>query len=156
MAIKFGDLFGSGDLSINNPKLEEVFNKTKDMAESFGKKSAEHLEISRKKVECLDAKTRLSKLFEKYGELQYNSYIGDSVSQSELVDTANKIAALKEKIEVLTIEIDEAKADFNEAVSYATKRTRDAFQKEFDKMNKNEVSVEADDVEVIDSNASKQ
>lgn len=150
MAMKFSDIFGTNDL-MNNPKLEEVFNKTRDMAETVSKKSAEHLEMSRKKVECLDAKTKLSRLFEKYGELQYNSYIGEEVNQSELEDVANRIASLKEKIELLTIEIEEAKLQFNEAVSSATKKTRDAFQKEFDKMNKTEVTVEADDVEVTDA-----
>ncbi len=150
MAMKFSDIFGTNDL-MNNPKLEEVFNKTRDMAETVSKKSAEHLEMSRKKVECLDAKTKLSRLFEKYGELQYNSYIGEEVNQSELEDVANRIASLKEKIELLTIEIEEAKLQFNEAVASATKKTRDAFQKEFDKMNKTEVTVEADDVEVTDA-----
>lgn len=150
MAMKFSDIFGTNDL-MNNPKLEEVFNKTRDMAETVSKKSAEHLEMSRKKVECLDAKTKLSRLFEKYGELQYNSYIGEEVNQSELEDVANRIALLKEKIELLTIEIEEAKLQFNEAVSSATKKTRDAFQKEFDKMNKTEVTVEADDAEVTDA-----
>ncbi len=150
MAMKFSDIFGTNDL-MNNPKLEEVFNKTRNMAETVSKKSAEHLEMSRKKVECLDAKTKLSRLFEKYGELQYNSYIGEEVNQSELEDVANRIALLKEKIELLTIEIEEAKLQFNEAVSSATKKTRDAFQKEFDKMNKTEVTVEADDAEVTDA-----
>lgn len=150
MAIKFGDLFG-GDININNPKLEEVFNKTKDMAESFGKKSAEHLELSRKRVEYLDAKTKLSKLFEKYGELQYNAFIGDAVDQSELGDIANRIAALKEKIEFLSIEIEESKAQFSDAVANATKKTRDAFQKEFDKMNKNEVNVTPEEVDVTET-----
>lgn len=150
MAMKFSDIFGTNDL-MNNPKLEEVFNKTRDMAETVSKKSAEHLEMSRKKVECLDAKTKLSRLFEKYGELQYNSYIGEEVNQFELEDVANRIALLKEKIELLTIEIEEAKLQFNEAVASATKKTRDAFQKEFDKMNKTEVTVEADDAEVTDA-----
>lgn len=150
MAMKFSDIFGTNDL-MNNPKLEEVFNKTRNMAKTVSKKSAEHLEMSRKKVECLDAKTKLSRLFEKYGELQYNSYIGEEVNQSELEDVANRIALLKEKIELLTIEIEEAKLQFNEAVSSATKKTRDAFQKEFDKMNKTEVTVEADDAEVTDA-----
>lgn len=51
MAIKLSDLFGSMDEAFNNPKLEEMFNKTKDVAENMSKKSAERLEISRKKVD---------------------------------------------------------------------------------------------------------
>ncbi len=151
MAIKFSDIFGTNDI-MNNPKLEELFNKTRDMAETVSKKSAEHLEISRKKVECLDAKTKLARLYEKFGELQYDLYIGEPVEQSELDEIADRIALLKEKIDTLTAEIDEAKAQFNEAVTTATKKTRDAFQKEFDKINKNEVTVSADEVEVTEAN----
>ncbi|MCH5320927.1 MAG: hypothetical protein J1E36_04145 [Eubacterium sp.] len=109
MSIKFNDIFGS-DAAINNPKLEEFFNKTVDMAEALGKKSAEHLEISRKRIECLDAKTKLSKLYEKYGELQYSLFIGEEIDSAELEDIANRISLLKEKISVLTEEIEEAKA----------------------------------------------
>lgn len=151
MSVKFSDFFGNSELNINNQKLEEVFNKTKDMAEAVSKKSAERLEISRKKVEYLDAKTKLSKLFEKFGELQYSGFIGEDVNQAELEDIANRIAVLKEKIEILNIEIEEAKAQFSDAVSNATKKTRDAFQKEFDRKNKNEVTVEAEEVEVTEA-----
>ena len=54
MAIKLSDLFGSMDEAFNNPKLEEMFNKTKDVAENMSKKSAE----------ILDAKAKLAKLYE--------------------------------------------------------------------------------------------
>ena len=70
MSIKLSELFGSMDEAFNNQKLEEMFNKTKDVAENMSKKSAERLEISRKKVELLDAKAKLSKLYEKFGKLQ--------------------------------------------------------------------------------------
>lgn len=53
MAIKLSDLFGSMDEAFNNPKLEEMFNKTKDIAENMSKKSAERLEISRKRLNFL-------------------------------------------------------------------------------------------------------
>lgn len=142
MAIKFSDIFNSNDININNAKLEEVLNKTKDMAEIVGKKSAEHLEISKKKFECIDAKAKLSKLFEKYGELQYNICVGEDVDLDELDSMVLRITELKEKISALNIEIETAKAQFNEAVSTATKKTRDAFQKEFDKMNKSDVPEE--------------
>jgi hypothetical protein len=154
MAMKLSDIFSSNDININNPKLEEVFSKTKDVAESMSKRSAEHIEISRKRVEILDAKTKLSKQYEKFGEMQYNIHIGEQVDASELEETANRISALKEKIDVLSIEVEDAKAKFNEAISSATKKTRDAFQKEFDKVSKNEVTVEgdeSDDVEVTEA-----
>lgn len=151
MAIKLSDIFGSADLNINNQKLEEMFNKTKDMAETVSKKSAERLEMSRKMIECLDAKTKLSKLYEKYGEMQYNSFIGEEIDSVELEGIANRIADLKEKIDELNSEIDEAKVEFSEAVVNATKKTRDAFQKEFDKMNKPEVTVEPEEVEITEA-----
>lgn len=155
MAIKFGDLFASNDI-INNPKLEEFLNKTRDVAETFGKKSAEHLEISRKKVECLDAKTKLARLYEKFGRLQYDVYIGEPAQQSDIEELADMIALTKEKIESLTVEIETAKAQFNDAVNSATKKTRDAFHKEFDKMNKNEVTVSAEEVEVTEAKSEEQ
>lgn len=142
MAIKFSDIFNANDINMNNQKLEEVLSKTKTVAETFGKKSAEHLEVSRKKVEILDAKTKLSRAYEKYGEMQYNALIGIEPNQQMLDDTAVKISQYREKIAHLSEEVERAKAEFNEAVATATKKTRDAFQKEFDKMNKNEITVE--------------
>lgn len=151
MSIKFGDIFGTNEININNPKLEEVLNKTKDVAETVGKKSAEYLDVSRKRIECLDAKTKLSKLYEKFGEMQYNSFIGETVDQAELENTANSIAQLKEKIELYTVEIEEAKAQFNGNVSSAAKKTRSAFQKDFNQADETEVTVDAGEVEVTDA-----
>lgn len=149
MAIKFSDIFNVNDINMNNQKLEEVLSKTKTVAETFGKKSAEHLEISRKKVEILDAKTKLSRAYEKYGEMQYNALIGIEPNQQMLDDTAVKISQYREKIALLSEEVERAKAEFNEAVATATKKTRDAFQKEFDKMNKNEITVEPQNEENV-------
>lgn len=149
MAIKFSDIFNVNDINMNNQKLEEVLSKTKTVAETFGKKSAEHLEVSRKKVEILDAKTKLSRAYEKYGEMQYNALIGIEPNQQMLDDTAVKISQYREKIALLSEEVERAKAEFNEAVATATKKTRDAFQKEFDKINKNEITVEPQNEENV-------
>ena len=128
MAIKLSDLFGSMDEAFNNPKLEEMFNKTKDVAENMSKKSAERLEISRKKVELLDAKAKLAKLYEKFGKLNYAKYIGDEISEDEIKDCANAIADNKEKIELYTVEIEKAKAEFNESMANMAKKPRRLFQ----------------------------
>lgn len=144
MSKKFSDIFSNSDINLNNPKLEEVFNKTIDMAENFGKKSAEHLEISRKKIECLDAKTKLSKLYEKYGEIQYNLLIGEEINSSENEDIVKRISKLKEKISLLTAEIEDAKANAVDTVAGVAKKTKSAFQKEFDKSNKSGATVNAD------------
>lgn len=124
MAIKLSELFGSMDEAFNNQKLEEMFNKTKDVAENMSKKSAERLEISRKKVELLDAKAKLSKLYEKFGKLQYLKYIGEEVGDEEITDCANAIADNKEKIQLYTAEIEKAKAEFNESMANMAKKNQ--------------------------------
>lgn len=116
------------DEAFNNPKLEEMFNKTKDVAENMSKKSAERLEISRKKVELLDAKAKLAKLYEKFGKLNYAKYIGDEISEDDIKDCANAIADNKEKIELYTVEIEKAKAEFNESMANMAKKPRRLFQ----------------------------
>ncbi len=156
MAIKLSELFGSMDEAFNNPKLEEMFNKTKDVAENMSKKSAERLEISRKKVELLDAKAKLAKLYEKFGKLNYTKYIGDEVSDEELTDCANAIADNKEKVELYSAEIEKAKAEFNESMANMAKKTKEAFMQDCNAKPEAEADavevVEAKDVEVKDSN----
>lgn len=149
MAIKLSELFGSMDEAFNNPKLEEMFNKTKDVAENMSKKSAERLEISRKKVELLDAKAKLSKLYEKFGKLQYLKYIGEEVSDEEITDCANAIADNKEKIQLYTAEIEKAKAEFNESMANMAKKTKEAFSVD----NCTKTEAKADSVEVVEATA---
>ena len=149
MSIKLSELFGSMDEAFNNQKLEEMFNKTKDVAENMSKKSAERLEISRKKVELLDAKAKLSKLYEKFGKLQYLKYIGEEVSDEEITDCANAIADNKEKIQLYTAEIEKAKAEFNESMANMAKKTKEAFS--VDKGTRTDPK--ADSVEVVEATA---
>ena len=155
MAIKLSELFGSMDEAFNNPKLEEMFNKTKDVAENMSKKSAERLEISRKKVELLDAKAKLAKLYEKFGKLNYAKYIGDEVSDEEIADCANAIADTKEKVELYSAEIERAKAEFNESMANMAKKTKEAFSGDCNAKPEAEADavevVEAKDVDVKDS-----
>ena len=60
----FNDVINSVGEAINNAaqsgNIEEMLNKTK----AYAKKSAEAIEISRKRIELLDAKTKLAKAFE--------------------------------------------------------------------------------------------
>lgn len=149
MAIKLSELFGSMDEAFNNQKLEEMFNKTKDVAENMSKKSAERLEISRKKVELLDDKAKLSKLYEKFGKLQYLKYIGEEVSDEEITDCANAIADNKEKIQLYTAEIEKAKAEFNESMANMAKKTKEAFSVD----NCTKTEAKADSVEVVEATA---
>ena len=52
--------------------FDELFSKTKIVAESLNKKSAKAFDLSRKRVEYLDAKAKIAKFYEKYGRLQFS------------------------------------------------------------------------------------
>ena len=99
------DVFNSVDEAINNvrknPGFEDMLNKTKQ----YARKSAEAIEISRKKIELLDAKTKLSKAYEKYGKQQFAIYDGEEANGQELEATANEIIILKGQVEYLDQEI---------------------------------------------------
>ena len=99
------DVFNSVDEAINNvrknPGFEDMLNKTKQ----YARKSAEAIEISRKKIELLDAKTKLSKAYEKFGKQQFAIYDGEAVDDQELEATANEIIILKGQVEYLDQEI---------------------------------------------------
>lgn len=130
MSIKFGDIFNTSDFNINNPKFEEFLNKTKDVAETVGKKSAERLDISRKKLELLDMKAKLSKTYERFGRLQYKSFIGEEVDAEKLEEMVTEISQLNDKIDVLSFDIECATASFNESVANMAQKTRDSFNKD--------------------------
>lgn len=103
--------------------LEEVLSKTR----TYAKKSAEAIEISRKRIELLDAKTKLTKAFEKYGKLHFSAYEGNEIGADELEAVAQEILMLKTQCEFLEAEIDAFKervaAEFETKV--AQKRTDD-------------------------------
>lgn len=151
MPLNFSDLFNNKDGSINNPKLEEFFNKTRDAAETVSKRSAEGLELGRKKVELFDSKAKLSKLYERYGKLQYSAFIGEEVNPDELEDVANDIAILRDKVDLLNVEIEDARTAFNESMSAAARRTKEAFSQE-----KETTAQEVDEVEVVEAQVDTQ
>lgn len=94
------------------PKLtnfEEMFSKTKTMAETLNKKGAMYLELSRKRIEYMDAKSKLSKAYENFGELQFQAYKGEEVDENEYACAIADISALRERCETLSAELEEAK-----------------------------------------------
>ena len=140
MAFRFGDT----EININNPKLEEMLNKTRGVAESLGKRSAEGIELSKKKIEALDAKAKLARLYEKFGELQYNSYVGDEVDDSQLAGVAAEISAVRDKLNLLNEEVEELKIKLSTSVADMAQKTRDAFQKDADTETAENAEVEAE------------
>ena len=109
----FNDVINSVDEAINNAKkngsIDEVINKTKE----YAKKSAQAIEISRKRIELLDTKTKLAKAYEKYGKQQFALYEGEEVNQDELNASCEEIVILKSQSEFLEAEIEA----FKEAVA---------------------------------------
>lgn len=115
MAKKFGDLFGNMDdvfsgAKISNFDLDDVLSRTRTFTEKVSKKSAEALELSRKKVECLDIKAKLSKAYERYGRLAYESVQQPQLQQTEALENCGaEITALRTKLDQLTAELEAAK-----------------------------------------------
>ena len=132
------DVFNSVDEAINNvrknPGFEDMLNKTKQ----YARKSAEAIEISRKKIELLDAKTKLSKAYEKFGKQQFAIYDGEEANEQELEATANEIIILKCQVEYLDQEI----AAFKEELA-------SQFETKMGKKDE-DVVVEDDNIEVVE------
>ncbi|WP_290912862.1 hypothetical protein [Eubacterium sp.] len=109
----FNDVINSVDEAINNAKkngsIDEVINKTKE----YAKKSAQAIEISRKRIELLDTKTKLAKAYEKYGKQQFALYEGKEVNQDEINASCEEIVMLKSQSEFLEAEIEA----FKEAIA---------------------------------------
>lgn len=121
MKRNLNDVINSMDEVFNNAKkanFEDVLSKTKTYAEKATKMSAERLEISRKKIEVLDAKTKLSKAYEKFGKLQYTAYEGGDVNKDAADSCIDEITLLKSRIDYLNAEIEEAKASFSSNLDF--------------------------------------
>ena len=96
---------GVFDDAFRGTNFEEAFSKTKTVADKINVKGAKYIELSRKKIEYFDTKSKLSKAYSKYGELQYMIFIGEEVDENELKEIANQIAEYREKINVLKEEM---------------------------------------------------
>lgn len=97
------------DEMFNNAKktnFEDVFTKTKTFTEEIGKKGAEHIEISRKKIECLDLRAKLCKAYEKFGRVQYKTYIDEDANEEEIAEALSEIASLQDRLDTLTAELE--------------------------------------------------
>lgn len=125
------EMFGSAKSRSN---FEDVLQKTRE----YAKKSAEAIEISRKKIELLDAKTKLAKAYETFGKLQFAAYEGDEVKQDDVDASIDEITLLKNKVAFLDDEI----AAFKETVAAGFDAKMNASKKDDVVVNDVEVSVE--------------
>lgn len=97
------------DLFNKNVNLDELFAKTKTVAEAVTKKSSERLDLSRKKVDLLNLKNKLSRAYEDYGKIQFSLYLGEEEVPENTQKVIVDITELKNKVENLEHEIEEAK-----------------------------------------------
>lgn len=177
---KFEDAFGSAKIS----NIEDVFARAKTVSESINKKSAKCLEISRKRVEYLDAKSKLSKCNEKFGNLNFEILLGNDVDEAEMDQLIAEITAYRERMDVLEKELEEAKSEldadnikkeaeeFKKEMKYASMETIEvlkirakeamiAVQNAVDKMNvgsetSNPVEVDVEPVEADEADSSEE
>ena len=98
-----------------NGSFEEVLAKTRIYAEKATKKSAERLEISRKKIELHDSKTKLSKAYEKFGRLEYSKLQGEEISEDDYKSALAQIELQRTRSDMLDKEIEELRRLFSES-----------------------------------------
>ncbi len=99
---------GVFDDAFRGSNFESAFSKTKTVADKLNKKGAKYLELSRKNIEYFDTKSKLSKVYAKYGELQYLAFIGEEIDKDKLLSLSNDIADYREKIKILKEELKES------------------------------------------------
>ena len=93
------------NIKISN--FDELFSKTKTVAESLNKKSAQAFDISRKRLDYLDAKAKTSKLYEKFGRIQFKAFVGEEIDENELDMLTAQIITYREKIANLKAQLEE-------------------------------------------------
>lgn len=82
------------------------------------------------------------KLYEKFGELQYNGYIGEEIDDSQLAGIAAEISAVKDKLDLLNDEVEQLKVKLSTSVADMAQKTREAFQKDADTESAEEAEIE--------------
>ena len=111
---KFEEMFSGIDNAFSNAKfddLDQVLNKTRKVAETVSRKSIERLELSKKKIEALDVKSKLCKAYEDFGRIQFSVVEGADADESEIENAVEKIKTLKFKLQSINDEINSSKAN---------------------------------------------
>ena len=93
------------NIKISN--FDELFSKTKTFADSLNKKSAQAFDMSRKRLDYLDAKAKISKLYEKFGRIQFNAFVGEEIDENELDMLTAQIITYREKLADLKAQLEE-------------------------------------------------
>ena len=90
--------------------FEEVFTITKDVAQSVGKKGTQYFELSKKRIELMEAKSKLSKAYEQFGKLQFDALEGEPINDDDYDCAVADIRAYIITVEEIEMQIEKAKA----------------------------------------------
>ncbi len=111
----FDEILSGFDEMLKNAKsgsFDEVLNKTKGYAEKATQKGADGIEFSRKKLELMDTKAKLSKAYEAYGKAQYEALEGAPIDEEALQTCIAEIELNKTRAELLEEELAAVKMRF--------------------------------------------
>lgn len=92
--------------------LDDVISKTKNVAEELSRRGAGAIELSKMRIELLDCKSKLSRLYEEFGRLLYDAKNGEEVSDVDVNVKFEEITQQKSRIEALSAELEEFKKGF--------------------------------------------
>lgn len=87
--------------------LDEVISRTRSVAEELGKKSAEAIEVSKKKIELIDTKNKLSKAYAVLGKIQYELIYGKEPTTEEVERSVAEIEKYDSRVKMLESEINQ-------------------------------------------------
>ena len=90
--------------------FEEVFTITKDVATSVGKKGTQYFEHKKKRIELMEAKSKLSKAYEVFGKIQFDALEGEPINDDDYDCAVADIRAYIITVEEIEMQIEEAKA----------------------------------------------
>ncbi|MDE5671281.1 MAG: hypothetical protein K2I14_07485 [Eubacterium sp.] len=125
------------NIKISN--FDELFSKTKTVAESLNKKGVQAFDMSRKRLDYLDAKAKIAKLYEKYGRIQFDAFTGEDIDENELDMLTAQIITYREKLSDLKIQLDEVNdttdlkreaEDLKKEVIIASKEAKEVIKKQ--------------------------
>ncbi len=93
------------NIKISN--FDELFSKTKTVAERLNKKGAQAFDMSRKDWIIWMPRRRYPSFMKKYGRIQFNVFAGEEIDENELDMLTAQIITYREKLAELKAQLDE-------------------------------------------------
>ncbi len=89
--------------------FDDVTLKAKEIIDSVSKKTGEFVGVQKLRVELMDMKSKLNKLYRDLGKVVYSASIGDEDCTETVEDLIAAISIKKNEISFLQAQIDEKK-----------------------------------------------